>query len=635
MTYNLNFLIAALAFLVVISFHFMNCRKLESVHVRIFRFFLVLGFTDILLDLITTILIGGEGASLPGVTHFLLTAFYICQVLVPYALLLYACFLSGHYLNPENLMSQLLSAPAIIMAFMVLYNWNSGVLFKFTQEGEYIRGPLYISMFIYALVYAAIILINSLWWYRDLGFRSFGVICGFLIILTVCVAIQAVRNDLLLTGFGLGLGITLLYLTVGNPSEYIDRLTGVFNLPSFMSCVGELYKHKKDFHIVTVDIRQLKQINMLYGMDFGDLFIIRIAEELGRILDTSYVFRVSSKRFVMISDSLYDYEQTRERVRAFMNGWIDIGEEKIRLGGIVCGIIHARKQGDGNTLLAYMEYLTSLVPVSAETILVQSDESTMEGFAYRKEVERFLITAIEKDLFEVYYQPIYSIKDEKIVSMEALSRLSHPVLGPVSAEVFITIAESNGLIAQIGQLQFRKICRFLKEYQEILHKIEHVKFNISPAEFLREGYTQSLLDIIDEHGLPYEFFQFEITETMATEYSEEFYQIVSEFMNRGISFSLDDFGSGYANLDSVLKLPFSSIKLDRSLLSGVMNDEKSMIFYKSIVTVLKSLDYIVISEGVEERQEVELLQSWGVDMIQGYYFSKPLSSENLLEKLSE
>ena len=163
--------------------------------------------------------------------------------------------------------------------------------------------------------------------------------------------------------------------------------------------------------------------------------------------------------------------------------------------------------------------------------------------------------------------------------------------------------------------------------------IQHINFNLSPADLLRNDFSRQITGIIREFSLPFSFFQMEITETVATEYSDQLYHLTEEFKACGIRLSLDDFGSGYANLNTVLRLPFSCIKLDRSLLNGILEDKNTELFYKNIVASLKVMDYDVISEGVEHKKEVELLKSLGVNMIQGYYFSKPLPPEELLKLL--
>lgn len=163
--------------------------------------------------------------------------------------------------------------------------------------------------------------------------------------------------------------------------------------------------------------------------------------------------------------------------------------------------------------------------------------------------------------------------------------------------------------------------------------IRNVKFNLSPAGLLKSGYSRDLIGLIREYELSPSYFQFEITETVATRYSEDLYRAVTEFTQAGIGLCLDDFGSGYANLNTVLQLPFSEIKLDKSLLSGICDTPKIASFYRSIVSVLQDMGYQIVSEGVETKQELDLVCRWGVTMIQGYYFSKPLSEAEILHSL--
>ena len=219
------------------------------------------------------------------------------------------------------------------------------------------------------------------------------------------------------------------------------------------------------------------------------------------------------------------------------------------------------------------------------------------------------------------------------MTLEALSRLRHPALGYIPPDVFITLAEKNGYISRIGNMQFRKICRFIKENERIMDQIRNVKVNLSPLELLKHGHIKALMDIIREYELKYSYFQFEITETVATEYSENLIMAADEFLKAGIGLCLDDFGSGFANLNTVLKLPFSAIKIDRSLLVGAGEKPHVARFYQNIVSILKDMGYQIVAEGAETKEDTELLRSWGVDMIQGFYFSKPVNEETILELL--
>ena len=302
---------------------------------------------------------------------------------------------------------------------------------------------------------------------------------------------------------------------------------------------------------------------------------------------------------------------------------------------ILCGVVGAEKLGTGGLVLDYAEYLESLAARSGGTEVIQNDRKNRDSFYYNKQVEQFLHRAIDEDLFEVYYQPVYSLHQQRFVTLEALSRLRHPTLGWISPDIFIRLAEKNRLISQITELQLRRVCRFLRENPALRASIANVKINLSPLDLIHSDGGNHLIRILDAYGLPYSCFQLEITETVATEYSASLTRVAESFQAVGIGLCLDDFGSGYANLNTVMQLPFSVIKLDRSLLFHICTDKNAALFYQSIVSAFCRLGYRIIAEGVETQEEMELLRSWNVDMIQGYYFSRPLPPGDLLRLLTE
>lgn len=629
MEYNTSFLIAALVCLLLIIYHYISRKRVDNISNRVFTFFIIIGTLDVFFDYICTLMMVAESPKYKDILVLLLTLLYLMQVMFPYGLYLYVQSLRNQTQGFHKLIG-IGAVPAIIMEIIVLSNVFTGVIFHVTDQGAYVRGPLYTGVYLYALAYGIVILGGSLIHYKELGIKKLSVIWEFAILMCICVIIQGLHNELLTTGYGISLGMMILFLTLHHPSEYTDVLTGAFNIQCFLEWSREQFARKRVFHIISVDLHQLKEVNTIFGTDYGDIFLREITKSLQEIMGTTYIFRISSKRLVMVTFSLAEYEKVRNRTQEFLKGQLMIGGEPFQLSAIICGITNADSLQDVNTLLSYISYLVSIVNVYDSTRLIQNNGQTYNNFQYSIEIEHYLRTAVEEDLFEVYYQPVYSLEKECCLALEALSRLRHPNYGPIAPDIFITIAERNGLISQLGYLQFRRICKFVDQNRSLLDKIDNVKFNLSPADLLRSDFVERYIQVIREFDLPLTFFQFEITETIATEYSENLYQIVDIFRKYGIGLCLDDFGSGYANLDSVLKLPFSSVKMDRSLLNNLTNDPKSRLFYKNITTLLRNMGYTVIAEGVEHEEELELLKKWNINMIQGYYFSRPLSEKDTL-----
>lgn len=520
------------------------------------------------------------------------------------------------------------------MLLAVTANLRTGWLFYFDQEGRFIRGSFHFLLYGYVFFFMLVIVAFMLLYGKTAEKEIRRTIWRFWFIEAACLFLQIAAERILLTGFGLSVGLWLIYLTMNNPGEYTDSMTGLFDKQYFDKWIGEKLYRKESFHLLAVDARNMKQINRIYGTRVGDQLLIRAAKGFREITDSVQIFRITGNCFLAVLDSLTDYEKARDGIEEFLKKPFFIENEKVSFHAAICGIMNAEKLEKEDSILSYIEYMISLIQNRQDTVLIQSDSKILEGFRYEQEVEHFLQKAVKEDLFEVYYQPVYSIKNQDFITLEALSRLKHPVLGMIPPDVFIGIAEKQGMISAVGCLQLHKVCRFIKEHEYIMKRIRNVKFNLSPSELMKPGYSHVLIGIIQGYGLDPGYFQFEITENVATEYSESFCTAIDDFAEVGIHMCLDDFGSGYANLNAVLRIPFSAVKMDRSLLSGVSSDPQTATFYRSIVMILQHMGYKVIAEGAETEKEVKLLEKWGVDMIQGYYFSRPLCEEKLLEKIS-
>ena len=630
MNYNINFQIAALIIVVLLLHHFLTQKKLHNTDTKIFTYVLILSSLYILLDLIGTLTIMAYNPEYENTGIVILTVIYLVDIMIPYILYCSAIVSWGKG-KKIGRVSAACTGITAVMLFLMLGNIKNGWFFYFDQNSGYHNRTGYVFLYIYALAYVILVMYQTLQNREDYNIQKMGIVGEFVVIEGVCMGVELYTQNILLSGFGLALGLVFIYLTMNNPGDYIDSTTGVFDKQYFDNWIQEKLDKRSEFHLIAVEVFMLKQINKVYGSSVGDQLLIQVARELQNITGSVQVFRTTGNCFLVITDSLTKYEKDRQQIEEYFKEDFVVNGEKIHFPAIICGIINGEKMEQEDVLLAYIEYLVSLVKHTDETVLIQSDDRILEGFRYEKEVEHFLKAAVDKDLFEVYYQPVYWIKEERYITLEALSRLKHPNMGMIPPDVFIGIAERQGLIAQIGLLQFRRVCRFIKENEHMMDSIRNVKFNLSPSELLKPGHSQVLIDIIKEFDLSPRYFQFEITETVATEYSESFCKAVEDFSNAGIGLCLDDFGSGYANLNAVLKLPFDVVKMDRSLLTGITCDEQAAVFYRSIVMVMQNMGYMIVAEGAETEAEVNLLREWGVDMVQGYYFSRPLPEKELLK----
>ena len=634
MMYNADFLIAAVVILLLVLRNFLDQKRAEDLNSRVFLFFAVIGILDVIAELVSNYYITSGDGDFGLAAVVTTTIFYLFQALLPYALLCYIMTLHDNKLISVKKML-LAGLATILLASIVLTNPFTEKLFYFDVSAGYVEGPWYRLMYYSALFHLAVILILVISWRKEFGPRKTKVILDILILCGCGVVIQLLHYPLLMTGFGMSLGILALFLTINNPNANRDSLTGVYNHLYLTRRSDELIAAGKSFHIITIYLYQLKHINKVAGVEGGDYILQLTAKKLEELCG-SRVFRITGKRFLVLTMSLQEYEYYITQIKKMFETdmQMDADSSKPATPVILSGIVHGQKLGASGLMLEYAEYLESLSMQNGMIEVIQDDQQTMDGFLYNKKVEQYLHTAIAQDLFEVYYQPVYSTEKNDFVTLEALSRLHHPELGWIAPDVFIQIAEKNHMIEQITDLQFKRICMFINEHRGLMKKLFNIKVNLSSLDLMRSDCSSHFIRMMDDMDIHHDWIQFEITETVATEYNAGLGMVVDGFMAAGVRLCLDDFGSGYANLNTVMRLPFSAIKIDRTLLFDICNDKKRAMFYQSIVETFHRMGYSIVSEGVETEEEMSLLSSWGVDMIQGYYFSRPLPVDELLKLLN-
>lgn len=243
--------------------------------------------------------------------------------------------------------------------------------------------------------------------------------------------------------------------------------------------------------------------------------------------------------------------------------------------------------------------------------------------------------ALRNNEFRVYYQPIYSVEKQCYTSAEALIRLYTEEYGFISPDEFIPVAEETGLMLEIGRYVYREVCRFMKEEKIWEKGIEYIDVNLSAVQCMQESLYEELLEIMNEFELPYTMINLEITETAAVLSSSTLKRNMENLMKHQISFSLDDYGTGFSNMDHLINYPFHTIKLDKTMLWTAMTNIKAMMALKHTIAMIKDMDMNIVAEGVETKEQVDLLTELKCDFFQGYYYSKAVPDKEFVELLSK
>ena len=281
-----------------------------------------------------------------------------------------------------------------------------------------------------------------------------------------------------------------------------------------------------------------------------------------------------------------------------------------------------------------------LVPEEAEQITDDDFDKTQKNLIVHIRIASDIIEALKRNEFELYYQPIFSIKDNRIVGFEALSRWHHPVYGMMSPMQFIDIAESTDQILSIGLWVLEKACFDLKMLTEEYKSYDKqgslfVSVNISARQLARAEHVSKFINIVEKTGVDPSCINLEVTESILISEQDYAQQTLSSLRDQGFQVSLDDFGTGYSSLSHLQKFPVDIIKIDRSFIGYMLSNYDCMQIVKASIGLAHALDKKVVAEGVESEEELIQLLDMKCNYAQGYHFSKPLPLKEAIEYLKQ
>lgn len=277
-------------------------------------------------------------------------------------------------------------------------------------------------------------------------------------------------------------------------------------------------------------------------------------------------------------------------------------------------------------------YLLEAAQNSGKQIFFEVDEAVKKDYYRRNKVEQAVDRAITENRFEVYYQPIYSLKEKCVVSLEALVRLKDEKLGAIPPDEFIPLTEQNGTITQISEIVLEECCRFLAKH--VLPNpslgIRTIHVNIAAAQCLNRNLKESILPVLERYHVPTHMITLELTERTAIEAPKLMLWHMQEFGKIGMGFAMDDYGNGNSNCSYLIRFPFREIKIDKDMTWSYFENPTAKIVIENEIKTIQKLGLPLIMEGVEKKEQSDALEALGVDMIQGYYYGKPMPETECL-----
>ena len=413
--------------------------------------------------------------------------------------------------------------------------------------------------------------------------------------------------------------------------SYYDDITGIPNRKMFTEKFEELINNNLECEskigLIIFDIDNFKNINDTYGHEIGDEILLKLCERVNNIIDGRQIFaRFGGDEFVIAFSNIINDEEINEFLDELLlevRKPFDVNDKKIYCT-VSAGISMYPEDADKlDILLKTADMAMNKAKEEGKNRYKLFDIDISNDFKRQYEIEKALRNAIENNEIFMVFQPKVSIKGEKVNGFEALVRWVNSELGFISPAEFIPIAESSGLIIDLGKYIIEESFKKCSELCCTTKSKFHIAINISDIQLREEGFICFVSEMLEKYNIPPEYIEFEITESVIMKSVVKNIKLLLELKRLGVSIALDDFGTGYSSLNYLKRLPIDVLKIDKSFVDGIGVDEKSEYIAESIIKLSHNLNLKVVAEGVETREQLGYLDKMKCDVAQGYYFSKP------------
>lgn len=411
-----------------------------------------------------------------------------------------------------------------------------------------------------------------------------------------------------------------------------DGLTGLPNRKLFTEQLSSAIARRRSdeqLMVAYVDLDDFKVVNDTLGHPAGDALLRDVSDTLRKCLPEALIARLGGDEFAILIGHIEEGENLAARaetIQRCLTRQIDLDGQNAECSASI-GIAIAPSDGaDGTTLMKNADLALYRAKHEGKATFHFFEQSLDEAARRRRQTELDLRTGLKDGHFELYFQPLCSIHDKRVIGFEALLRWNHPVRGLVSPGEFIPLAEETGLILPLGEWVVREACRQAATWPEDIS----VAVNISPKQFTYPGIANTILQALSTSGLAPERLELEITESIFIADVEKTMATLHGLRNLGVRIALDDFGTGYSSLSYLRSFPFDKVKIDKSFVDDLRGNGNGHAVIRAITTLADALGMETLAEGVEYEDQYDALIREGCSYIQGYLLSRPVAASAVL-----
>ncbi|MBP5607823.1 MAG: EAL domain-containing protein [Lachnospiraceae bacterium] len=542
------------------------------------------------------------------------------HLLLPMLFLYYIIMSNGSHRHLVGIKRFLFFGPLAVMEIMLFINPFIHIVYSIDDDLNEIYGPGLMLSYFLAFIYILIGGVNLIKHRRGLVRRRVYAMLTFFPVLLGGMTFDFLFKGISCELFAISLTLLGIMLTMENEDDRMDKPCGVYNRGELRRHLNNLLRLEQSFQVICIRLTNYDILMRLPGKSGVESMMVAVAEYLKSILPWYRIHRSTNTSFMIIMDCTEEEAVAMaEKIYVrFMDGLyledIDTPVRAVIMRGAVpediSGVRDMMLMVDGPR-----------PPYKGRGII---SKNMLKYLGRSNELEEAMSRGLKNNSFSIYYHSIVRADGLKACALKALVRLYDEKLGELMPAEFIPQAERTGQIRQIGDIVLNEVCRFIKSGTPEKYGFEKIYVNLSFVQCMLSDFARHIIDVVREYGVDPHKLVFEITKPVNMEDHELLRQFMSTLKEAGFSFLLEDFGSGYINVEAIFALDFSVVKIDRNILWEAAGSDTGRVVLENSVRMIKDLDRSILVEGVENEEQIKMLGELNVDYMQGYYFSYPV-----------
>lgn len=569
------------------------------------------------------------------VREILVYGYFITHNLCP---LIYNCYLISLTNTWDKVRERLSLKLVLIVPFATVmaslfFNIFTHKFFYINEACDYVRGEYIFIIYAAASVYLVFGVAYTLMYRKLFTKELFVSLMAIFPIEFIAIVIQVVFPNVLIEIFATVLANLFVMISIHGPEENENKVIGAKNYYAYMTDVKRGILNQKKMGVIIVKIVNYWSFYSALGYDVYNEIFRKILQEIIIVLKKEKVYvsvyYIDNGRLALILDK-FDRRKAGVIVEE-INNRIKTQEFEeqvnIELEPSICYFRYPEDIDNFKAIISFGEKFYHLAKPANGIVYASSINSREMHLS--NEIDMIIHEALLNEKFEVYYQPIYSAEKKKFISAEALIRLEDEKYGFISPELLTTAAEKTGAINQIGEFVMNTVCEFISSEEFEKTGLEYIEVNLSAVEYMQANIAERILNITKRHNVSPAKINLEITETAFVSSQGRVMENIDKLSKAGFTFSLDDYGTGYSNIQRVVSLPLKIVKIDKCFVDEIGN-ERMHVVIKNTIKMMKEMNLEIVVEGVETQEIADKFLELKCEFIQGFCYSKPLTKDQLI-----